>query len=258
MIVIIPVLIAIFGIITFTTSIISTSALENQAQKNANLLSHSYSSQLDSTIKLYFSISQDLGSATITAINIETTLQALRKQHPQFVNVFYTPVTGKILEMAPYEPKYADFDLKPMKAWQKAFATKSPAMSVPGKYFGVKSVIIFAPAVLSYVANQEPEVVGMVALVCPLEDLFQEIKNITIGNTGSLFIIDEKGLFLHHRQEERILTDNLTTFSSIPSLAKTAQAMIHQKTGFATYSDNNERKYISFSPISTVKAQDQK
>jgi PAS domain S-box-containing protein len=252
LIVIIPVLIAIVGIITFTTNIIFSSALEDQAHKNANLLSYSYSGQLDSTIRLYFNISQDLASATITAINIETTLQAVRKQYPQFVNVFYTPVTGKILEMAPYERKYGNFDLKPMKAWQKAFATKAPAMSVPGKYFGVASVIIFAPAVLSYVANQEPEVVGVVALVCPLEDLFQEINNVTIGNTGSIFVIDEKGLFLHHEEKKHILTNHLATFSSVPSLEKTAQAMIHQKTGFATYSDKKERKYISFSPIPTV------
>ena len=154
--------------------------------------------------------------------------------------------------MAPYRRKYVDVDLKPMKAWQKAFATKTPVMSVPGKYFGVRSIIIFAPAILFYVANQEPEVVGMIALVCPLEDLFQEIKNITIGNAGSIFVIDETGLFLHHEQEKRILTDNLTTFSSVPSLEKTARAMIHQKTGFATYSENKERKYISFSPIPTV------
>jgi hypothetical protein len=91
MVFIIPVLIAIFGIITFTTNNIFTSTLEDQSRKNANLLSHSYSGQIDSTIKLYFSISQDLGSATITAINIETTLQSLRKRYPQFINIFYTP-----------------------------------------------------------------------------------------------------------------------------------------------------------------------
>ena len=197
MMVIIPVLIVIFGITTFTTSIISTSAFEDQARKNAKLLSHSYSGQIDSTIKVYFNISQDLASATVTAINVEATLQALRKSYPQFVNVFYTPATGKVLEMSPYRRQYVDFNLKSIKAWQQAFDTKSQAISAPGEYFGIRSVIIFAPAVLSYVVNQEPTVVGMVALVLPLEDLFQDIKNMTIGNSGSIFAIDKKGIFFN-------------------------------------------------------------
>ena len=252
MTVIIPVLIAIFGITTFFTSIISTSALEDQARINAKLLSHSYSGQLDSTIRLYLNISQDLGSATITAINVETTLQALLKRYPRFINVFYTPATGKVLEMAPYQQQYVGFDLKNIQGWQQAFDTKSPAISSPGEYFGEKSIIIFAPAILSYIVNQEPIVVGMIALVLPLKDLFQDIKNVTIGNSGSIFAIDEKGLFLHHEDEKLILTDNLATFSNVQYLKQVASAMINQKTGFATYSGIEGRKYISFSPISTV------
>lgn len=253
MIVIIPVLIVIFGITTLTSSIISTSAFEEQARKNAKLLSNSYSGQLDSTIQVYLNISQDLGSATVTAINVETTLQALRKRYPQFVNVFYTPVTGKVLEMTPYLRQYTEFDLKHIEAWQQAFETKSPVISAPGNYFGVKSVIFFAPAILSYVANQEPKVVGIVALVLPLKNLFQAISNINTGTPCSIFVINEKGLFLHHNQNERILTDNLAIFSTVQSLSQVAQAMINQQTGFATYSDGEGRKFISFSPISTVK-----
>ena len=252
MLFIIIVLIAILGVITLTTSIISTSAIEDQARKNANLLSHSYSGQMDSTIRFYLNISQDLAGATITAINIEATLQALRKRYPQFANVFYTPVSGKIFEMAPYRQQYVNFDLKSIQAWQRAFDTKSPAISVPGEYFGERSIIIFAPAVLSYVVNQEPTVVGMVALVLPLDHLFLDIKNLTIGNSGSIFVIDEKGLFLHHEDEKRVLTDNLATFSPAPSLGQVARAMMDQKTGFATYSDKEGRKYISFSPITAI------
>ncbi len=252
MIVIIPVLIAIFSIITFITNIISTSALEDQARKNAKLLSHSYSGQLDSTIRLYLNISQDLGNAAITAINIETTLKVLRKRYPQFINVFYTPVTGKVHDMAPYQQQYIGFNLKNIQGWQQAFDTKAPAISSPGEYFGKKSIIIFAPAILSYIANQEPTVVGMIALVLPLENLFNDIRDVRIDYSGSIFVIDNKGLFLHHEDKKRILTDNLATFSNVQSLKQVASAMINQKTGFATYSDIEGKKYISFSSISIV------
>lgn len=51
--VIIPVLVIVFGATTVTTSIFSTSALENQAKENAKLLSHSYADQLTS---IYISV----------------------------------------------------------------------------------------------------------------------------------------------------------------------------------------------------------
>ena len=69
MLVIIPVLVVVFGVTTITTNIFSTSALEDQAQENTKLLSHSYAGQLDSTINQYLNISQDLCNAVITAIH---------------------------------------------------------------------------------------------------------------------------------------------------------------------------------------------
>jgi serine phosphatase RsbU (regulator of sigma subunit) len=249
MLAIIPVLIAIFAVSSVITGIFSTSALEEQARENAKLLSNSYSRQLDSKINQYLYIGQDLGSAVITAINIETTLQAVRKRYPQFTQVFYTPTNGKVLEMAPYEKQYVDYDLKEMDAWQEAFESKSPSMSVPGDYFGQKSVLFFAPSILSYVFNQEPTVEGMVALVLPLDDLFSDINKVTIGESGSIFVINEEGFFLQHKNSEYILSDKLEVLSSVQSLANVTEAMINQKTGFAAYSDREGRKYISFSPI---------
>ena len=97
MLVIIPVLIVVFGITIIITSIFSTSALEDQAQKNAKLLSYSYALQLDSTINQYLNISQDLGNAVITAIHVETALQVLRKRYPEFTNVFIHQLQVKFL-----------------------------------------------------------------------------------------------------------------------------------------------------------------
>ena len=252
MLVIIPVLVAVFAITTITTSIFSTSALEDQARENARLLSHSYAGRLDSTINQYLNISQDLGNAVITAIHVETTLQVLRKRYPQFTHVFYTPTTGKVLEMSPYRSQYVNYDLGEIEAWQQAFDSKLPTISVPGEYFGQRSVIFFAPALLSYVFNQESTVEGMIALVLPLNDLFREIENVTIGESGSIFIVDEQGVFLHHKEAEFILSEHVEILSSVQSLSSLSRAMTGQKTGFMTYSDRLERKFISFSPISTA------
>ena len=249
MLAIIPVLVIIFATTSVFTSIFTTNALEDQAQENAKLLSHSYSSQLDSTIAQYLNISQDLGNAVITAINVETTLQVLRKRYSQFTNVFYTPASGLVLEMSPYRQAYLNYDFSEMESWQKSFASKTPVISDPGEYFGQRAVILFAPAMLSYVSNQEPTVEGMIALVLPLHDLFKEITNVTIGESGSLFVIDKEGFFLHHKNNDLILSGNLEDLPSSEPLDNIMEAMTNQKIGFSTYSDDIGRKYISFSPI---------
>lgn len=143
MLVIIPVLVIVHLLSSVITGIYSTRALEEQARANAQLLSHSYSTQLDSTIEQYLNISQDLGSSVITAIHIETALQAVRKRYPQFSHVFYTPSSGKVLEMAPYRVGLIGYEFGGIGAWQRAFKGKSPAMSAPGDYFGQKSVVFF-------------------------------------------------------------------------------------------------------------------
>ena len=250
MLVIIPVLfVVIGGAVSITTSLISTTTVEGRAKENVNLLSVSYSSQLNSTIMRYLDICQDLGSAAITAIHIETSLHAFRNRYPQFSNIFYTPISGQVLDMAPYIQQFRDFDFSEYDAWQTAFETMAPTISKPDEYFGQKSILFFAPALFSYVSNQEPTVEGIVVLVLPLESLFEEFRKISITDTGSIFIVDESGIFLHHKKEEYILTENLNVLSETQSLNNISKAMTEQKTGFATYTDDDERKFISFSPI---------
>lgn len=253
MLVIIPVLVVVHLLTSLIAGIYSTRALEEQARENAQLLSHSYSEQLDSTIDQYLNVSQDLGSAVITAIHIETTLQAVRKRKPQFSHVFYTLASGKVLEMAPYKGSLLGYDFSKLDAWQRAFNGKSPTMSAVGDYFGQKAVVFFAPATLSYVENQEPTVEGVVALVLPLTNLFKDISEVITSDAGSVFILDDNGIFLHHKDADLTFSGDLNTLSSVQSLERILDSMTDQLTGFATYSDIEGRKYIAFSPVPIAK-----
>ncbi len=103
MLVILPIVLVIFFITTILAGLLSTRALKEQTRKNAELLSFSYASKLDAKITQYLDVAQDLGSAVITSIYIESTLQSFRRRYPEFSHVFYTPMDGKVLEMSPYE-----------------------------------------------------------------------------------------------------------------------------------------------------------
>lgn len=247
MLVIIPVIVSLFIIISLTTNNISTAALENQARINARLLSRSYSKQLETSIANYTNIARDLGSEALNAINVERSLKILKVRYPQFKYAFYTPKNGRILDMAPYKKEYMNYNLNVIKAWHEAVKTKKPAIASPGIYFETKSIIIFAPVVLSYIKHQEPTVEGVVALVLPLNELFKDLKNVPV------FVIDKKGLLLNHKQKELVLTDFIKYKNPAPdSLKNIYEAMTDGKNGFGTYTTSNERKYISFSPINPV------
>lgn len=253
MLAIVPVLVVIYIVTTIFTSIFSTNLLEEQVRENAKLLSHSYSKQLDSTIEEYFNVGQDLGNAVITSINVETTLQVFIRRYSQFTNVFYTPADGKVFHMAPYRSEFMNFDLSSMNAWRYAYENKLPAVSEPGVYFGRKAVIFFAPAMLAYVLNQEPTVEGIVAMVLPLDELFTHISGVSIGESGSIFVIDGKSRFLYHNDSSLILDSGLEQSPDYAAMEPIVRAMKEQKRGFGTYEGDKGRNYIAFSPVPSAR-----
>lgn len=250
--VIIPVLLILHISTTLISGYFSTKILEKQARENAQLLSHSFSSQLNSSINHYLNVSQDLGSTMITAIHIETTLKIARKRYPQFTNIFYAPAGDDVLEMAPYRPELLGFELDTFKAYNLAIATQKPTMSEAGYFFGEKSVIFFAPAILSFVQDRPPLVQGIVALVLPLKDLFIEVKLLAENSSGSLYVIDNKGVFLHHESTDVVLTGNTKVITTHPIIDEIFTSMIDQKAGFATYTSQEIKNYIAFSPIAAA------
>ncbi|MBF9018450.1 MULTISPECIES: response regulator [unclassified Oceanispirochaeta] len=247
MLAIIPVLVVLFSISTLTTSLISASVMKKQAREHAQHLSRNYSEQLNSRLLQNKKISEDLGSAVLTSINIETTLQSYSKRYPQYVQIVYTPLNGKILEMSPYKEGIFNLDISVMKGWQQAVSEKQSVLSAADRYFGYKGLVFFSPVTISYVDNQEASVVGVVAILLPLNTLFADITDIQMNQAGVPFVIDQLGKILHHDNQELILTQGEDSFAS--TLSEILRLMSEQKTGFATYSEGNEKHYISFSPI---------
>jgi hypothetical protein len=127
------------------------------------------------------------------------------------------------------------------------------SFSGPGEYLDHDSIVFFAPAIYSFIEHQEPRVEGMVVLVLPLKELFRDLVDVSIGNSGSLFVLDEKGFYLFHENKDLILSKNGESSNNVESYYNIIQIMVNQKSGFGTYSDREGSQYIFFSPISTVK-----
>lgn len=249
MLVILPIIALIFLTIFITSNSISTTALEKQVRTNAKLLSTTYSRQLASDISQYKNLAKDLSNSTITAISVERVLQVHLSRYPEFRQLFYAPKTGKVLDMAPYRKEYHAQDLTLFPEWNEAFESKEPVISKPGTYFGEKSILIFSPVLWNYIKHNEPSVEGMVVFVLPLGKLFRKIKYLPTEQTGTPFVIDRSGIYLHHPDENAVLTNCENAIDTGATLRTIFSAMKEQKRGFGTYRDRVERKYIAFSPI---------
>lgn len=246
---ILPIIILLHLSTSLISVVFSTRIIEKQAQESAQLLSHSVSTQLNSRLMQYRNISQDLATSVISAIHIETTLKSFRKRYPQFSHIFFATPGRNNVYMTPYRKELIGYPIRSFAAYQAAVKTKRPTISLAGEYLGKKSVVFFAPVISEFVANQEPTVEGIVALVLPLKSVFEEITYVSDNSSGKLFVIDSQGRFLFHEDQKLLLTRDPHVISTHPIIGKTYTAMINQKNGFATYSHNNIKNYIAFSPI---------
>ncbi len=250
--VIIPVIVFVFLIISITTNTISSSALEEEVRSNAKLLSNTYSRQLESDIRYYLNISSDLSNSVLTAMDVERVLQVQQSRYPEFKHIFYTPPSGKVLELAPYQEELVGKEFQNIQGWQEAVETKRSVVSPAGTYFGDKSVLIFSPVLFTFVKHQEPTVEGMVVLVLPLQKLFTNISEVSLADSGSVFILDSAGVYLHCDQDSLLLSNIFTRTDTVQTFNAIIDAMVAQKKGFGTHTDSSGRNYIAFSPIRNI------
>jgi len=248
MVTIIPVMVIVYGMSSLIIGTLSTSFMKSQVLEHSQHLSRSYADHLESRITQYLHISEDLSSAVITSIHIETTLKAYKKRYPLFSMILYTTDDGRINDMIPFSNSLVGMDMSTITGWEDSKKEEKPVLSSPEVLFGTKSVVFFAPVLLTYVANQEPDFAGVVALVLPLSELFKDISS-NGENLDSLIVIDSRGTILHYKNRDLILAGTMDDIPSLQSLSGVSEAMMAKKTGFAAYSDREGRKYISFMPI---------
>jgi len=252
MLVILPLLILLVISILGISTYITTSAMEEQIQANAKLLSASYSDQLNSKLQHYRKMSEDLASAVVTSIHIETTLIEARKRYPEFSHIFYTDLKGNVTDMSPYDAKLEDLSFRGYLQWKEALTTKEPVISEPMVFLGSESIFIFTPVLLDFIADKGPQVSGLVCLILPADSLFVLLQDAYIGVSGSNFILSSTGKYLYHSRNDLLLDIPFSETPSETSLVKLEKAMLEGYRGYGTFFKENGRNFLSFAPIDTT------
>jgi methyl-accepting chemotaxis protein len=90
------------------------------------------------------------------------------------------------------------------------------------------------------------EITGAVVMAMELKFFSDILDRVKIGKTGYAYIVDQKGIYVHHPVKENILKININDIKGLEPLAK----MIAQvKSGIAEYEINGIRKVAAAAPI---------
>ncbi|MBN2617922.1 MAG: SpoIIE family protein phosphatase [Spirochaetales bacterium] len=239
------------SVIAVTVTAVSSSinVIEEQVKNNTNLLSSSYSSQLNAKMEQYHRMAVDLSAAIVTAVNVETVLIDARKRYREIDEILFTSLNGKIKDMAPYKSSLLSWDFSFHSGWQEALKRNKTIISDPIDFLGRSVIYIYSPVSIDYVINKEPEVIGVTVIIIPVKEVFSEYMDIVYGETGSVFISNKEGRFIFNKNESLIMNNRVSQLPATTNLAGIEESMIDLNKGFATYYDKGKKNFISFSPV---------
>jgi len=249
---ILPVVFITVLAVTVVATVISKNVLEKQVKENAQLLSTSYSNQLNAKINLIKRMAVDLSAAIETAVNVETVLINTRKRYPDILRIWYTDIYGTVNDMTPYNRDIYKQKYKITSDWSIAKDEQKVVISNPLEVNGEKVFYIYSPVTLNYVVNAPPTTVGVAIIIIPVEYMFETLGDVVFGKTGSVFVVNEAGTFISHKDTSYIMNKKIVDLSNKDNLQPIQNAMVTQKSGIGTYYTEKNRNLISFSPVSSV------
>lgn len=230
--------------------LLSTNTIEQQVKDNAQLLSRSYSNQLNAKIVQLKRMSIDVAAAIVTAVNVETVLIDARKRSPEINRLMYTSLDGKIKDMAPYTSKIRNENYLDNPLWKKAIRTLKPVISDPIDYLGKKVVFIYTPVKIDYVTNKTAEVIGVMVIAINYDFIFSEFNQVLYGKTGEVFIVNSDGYYVGHKNPDNIMNINISDLKSTSDINEIIIAMKSFRTGLATFYNGGTKKFVSFAGVS--------
>ncbi len=89
--------------------------------------------------------------------------------------------------------------------------------------------------------------IGVTGVDISIDKLSEILDNVKIGDNSTVFMIDNTGLNIYHRDKSKILKENI--FDSSGKITEIAQNMVLGKMGTEEYTYEGEKKYICYNPI---------
>jgi methyl-accepting chemotaxis protein len=101
---------------------------------------------------------------------------------------------------------------------------------------------------IAYPIIIDNNIVGTIIGSIKIENIYEYVSEIKIGENGHAYMIDKNGLFVYHPKDEKILKENLSDTDNI-ELKELAQKIKSGEPGEGYYTDEGSYKFIRFVPV---------
>lgn len=222
---------------------VSTNMLSS-AQDKANLLS----AQIDSYKRF---VGSAANSAAIKSMDKAQQQSQLKEDKAEygFLNMGFSDSNGNVqfVDGAVEQLAYQNF-------YEDAQNDQTVTVSYPFADDDLKKVVVMIAAPVKSADGTKS---GMVVGVIDAGIVTSMTKDITVGKSGSSFVLDETGTYVAAK-DQKLVASSTNVFSKAqkdPSLAafsKIASLMVGGKTGYAEYSQGGATQCIAYAPIKSA------
>ncbi|HBW34326.1 MAG TPA: GGDEF domain-containing protein [Desulfosporosinus sp.] len=134
--------------------------------------------------------------------------------------------------------------------FQKVITTGNTVISDPliSRGSGNHTIMVAAPIII------KGKIVGLLGGTVKLTKLSQLLTSKKVGEIGEAFIVRQDGLTIAHPNQELIMNYNVLTENNISQSYQAAiHKMVREEAGLTKYTNQNENKYLAFTPVPGVK-----
>ncbi|MFP4362230.1 MAG: ATP-binding protein [Spirochaetia bacterium] len=229
-------------------AIVGARRISAESKENVNLIVSNYAEIFNVNMQNYKRITQDFSASVVVGTYIPEVFAEASRLYPEFEHIVYANQEARILHTYPYREDIIGRNISDEAYWQQAIVSGDTYISEINTDFGYPAIIFAAP-VFSYFQNEsEPNFHGTVLVTLPLEYFQQRIQEITIGETGSAFLINRNGEFLGHTDGSELPTGNLSQWSEYYGFSEIEEYLDGSYTGSGNIY-TPEQLYLSFHPI---------
>lgn len=222
-------------------------------RESIDLIADLLADQIDKDLNIYGNVMKSIGSAVVTAVNIEDALIEGQKLFPKLNLLFNTDVEGSIRSIVPWNKgkSFYNQNIGSKGYFKEPMKKKDVTISSINEDFGYPALVLTNPVYLSYTGT--PVFDGITGAVLPIETLLEELFKVRLGKTGSVLIVDKEGGLWTDKESTFSGKKKFSEIGEDPKLVEIESSMIRQEQGLSELSLKEGKYIISFSPISIMK-----
>jgi len=232
---------------------LAANRFRREAEEKLALLNKSYADQINLKLENYSKVVRDYASQVLVATYIPDLFQESKRTYPELGQFFYTSLDGKVAEVFPYCEKWDQKDFSGYDFWKKALNKNELVIQVDDQTFQ-EPVLVFSLPILSYFRGiNKSDLHGVLCITLPLNDFLSQYKDINVGQTGTLFVLDKNRIIRSHSKNSDLEGLTLKQWCPDSSIDEIIPYLGGRHFGSGTFFKEKKEYFATFYPIESIR-----